>query len=165
MVNNLPATLETWVPSLGWEDPLEKEMATSILAWRIPQTEEPGRLQSMRSQRIRHDCVHHTHGRSVQRLLSSYNNDRWYSNSLALCQPSALRFFLLSSYFLGTPFQNKRQAPLHKVTENWSAFPLQERLEVKAIRCMLCFFTSLKYYCYYTVIMCKLMQKKIWPHR
>ena len=45
--------LETWVPSLGWEDPLEKEMAThsSILAWRIPRTEEPGRLQSIESQK------------------------------------------------------------------------------------------------------------------
>ena len=45
--------------SLGWEDPLEKEMAThsSILAWRIPQTEEPGGLQSMRSQRVGHDWV------------------------------------------------------------------------------------------------------------
>ena len=48
---------ETWVRSLGWEDPLEKEMAThsSTLAWRIPWTEEPGRLQSMGSQRVRHD--------------------------------------------------------------------------------------------------------------
>ena len=48
---------ETWVWSLGQEDPLEKEMAThsSILAWEIPQTEEPGGLQSMGSQRIRHD--------------------------------------------------------------------------------------------------------------
>ena len=47
---------ETWVPSLSQEDPLEKEMAThsSILAWRIPWTEEPGRLQSMGSQRFRH---------------------------------------------------------------------------------------------------------------
>ena len=46
-VNNLPAMQETWVQSLGWEDPLEKEMAThsSILAWRIPWTEEPGGLQ------------------------------------------------------------------------------------------------------------------------
>ena len=45
---------ETWVQSLGWEDPLEKEMAThsSILAWRIPWTEEPGGLQSMGSQRV-----------------------------------------------------------------------------------------------------------------
>ena len=48
---------ETWVQSLGQEDPLEKEMAThsSILAWRISQTEEPGRLQSTRSQRVGHD--------------------------------------------------------------------------------------------------------------
>ena len=46
---------ETWVQSLGWEDPLEEGMAThsSILAWRIPWTEEPGRLQSMGSQRVR----------------------------------------------------------------------------------------------------------------
>ena len=48
---NLPAMQETWVQSLGWEDPLEKEMATdsSVLAWGIPQTEEPGGLQSMGS--------------------------------------------------------------------------------------------------------------------
>ena len=48
---------ETWVRSLGWEDPLEKEMAThsSFLAWKIPWTEEPGRVQSMGSQRVRHD--------------------------------------------------------------------------------------------------------------
>jgi len=57
MIKNLPAMLETQVRSLGWEDPLEKGMAThsSILAWRIPWTEEPGRLQSMGSQRVRHD--------------------------------------------------------------------------------------------------------------
>ena len=56
-VKNLPAMRETWVQSLGWEDPLEKEMAThsSILAWRIPWTEEPGKLQSIGSQRVRHD--------------------------------------------------------------------------------------------------------------
>ena len=48
MVKNLPAVQETWVRSLGQEDPLEKEMAThsSILAWKIPQTEEPGGLYS-----------------------------------------------------------------------------------------------------------------------
>ena len=53
MVKNLPAMQETWVLSLGWEDPLEKGMATysSILAWRTPWTEEPGELQSMRLQR------------------------------------------------------------------------------------------------------------------
>ena len=56
LVKNPPAVWETWVPSLGWEDPLETEKAThsSILAWRIPWTEELGGLQSMRSQRIRH---------------------------------------------------------------------------------------------------------------
>ena len=57
MVKRLPAMLETWVLSLGWEDPLEKEMAThsSTLAWRIPWTEELGRLQSMGLQGVRHD--------------------------------------------------------------------------------------------------------------
>ena len=57
MVKNPPAMWETWVPSLGWEDPLEKGMAVhaSILAWRIPWMEEPGRLPSMGSQRVRHD--------------------------------------------------------------------------------------------------------------
>ena len=56
-VKHLPAMLETRVRSLGWEDPLEKEMATHsrILAWRIPCIEEPGMLQSMGSQRIGHD--------------------------------------------------------------------------------------------------------------
>ena len=56
-LKRLPAMLETWVRSLGWEDPLEKDMAThcSILAWRIPWTEEPGGLQSMASQRVGHD--------------------------------------------------------------------------------------------------------------
>ena len=57
MVKRLPAMLETWVQFLGREDPLEKEMAThsSILAWKIPWTEEPGRLQSMGLQRVGHD--------------------------------------------------------------------------------------------------------------
>ena len=57
MVKNLLAMWETWVRSLGWEDPLEKGKGThsSILAWRIPWTEGPGGLQSMGSQRIRHD--------------------------------------------------------------------------------------------------------------
>ena len=56
-VKNLPAMWETQVPSLGQEDPLEEEMAThsSILAWEIPRTEEPGRLQSMGSQKVGHD--------------------------------------------------------------------------------------------------------------
>ena len=57
MVENLPAVQETQLRPLGWEDPLEEEMATlsSILAWRIPWTEELGRLQSLGSQRAGHD--------------------------------------------------------------------------------------------------------------
>ena len=56
-IKNLPAMQETQVQSLGWEDPLEKGMAThsSILAWRIPWTEEPGELQSMGLQRLGRD--------------------------------------------------------------------------------------------------------------
>ena len=57
LVKSLPAVGEIQVQSLGREDPLEKEMAThsSILAWEIPWTEEPGELQSLRSQSVRHD--------------------------------------------------------------------------------------------------------------
>ena len=57
MVKSLTVRQKTWVQSLGQEDPLEKEMAThsSVLPWRIPWTEEPGGLQSMGSQRVRHD--------------------------------------------------------------------------------------------------------------
>ena len=57
MVKHLPAMRETQVRSLGWEDPLEKETAThsSNLAWKIPWTEEPGRLQSLGSQRVGHN--------------------------------------------------------------------------------------------------------------
>ena len=66
MVKNLLAVRETWVQSLGWDDPLEKGMAThsSVLAWRIPWTEEPGGLQSMGSQRVdtTEQLIHsHTH--------------------------------------------------------------------------------------------------------
>ena len=57
MVKNLPAMQETWVPSLGQEDRLQEEMAahSGILDWRIPWTEEPGRLRSMGSQRVGRD--------------------------------------------------------------------------------------------------------------
>ena len=59
VVRNPPAKQETGVQCLGWDDPLEKEMAThfSILAWRIPWTGEPGGLQSMGSQRVGHDLL------------------------------------------------------------------------------------------------------------
>ena len=56
MVKSLPAVWETWVRSLGWEDPLEKEMAThfGILAWKFPRTEKPSGLESMGPQRVGH---------------------------------------------------------------------------------------------------------------
>ena len=61
--SDLPAIQETWVWSLGWEDPLEKGMPipSNILAWRIPWTEEPGGLQSMGLQRVGHDWMTNTH--------------------------------------------------------------------------------------------------------
>ena len=57
VVKNPPAIQETWVPSPGWEDPLEEEMAThsSILPWEVPWTEEPGRLEFIGSQRVGHN--------------------------------------------------------------------------------------------------------------
>ena len=57
MVKKLPAMWDTWVQSLGWEDPMEKEMAThsSVLAWRTPWMEEPDRLQSTGLQKVRHN--------------------------------------------------------------------------------------------------------------
>ena len=67
LVKNLPAVQETRVWSLGWEDPLEKEMAThsSILAWKISWTEKPGGLQSLGSQRVGHDWATNTYLHSV----------------------------------------------------------------------------------------------------
>ena len=73
MVKRLSTMWETRVQSLGWEDPLEKEMAihSSTIAWKIPWTEEPGRLQSMGSQRVGHDWAIFTRSQSkfVQFLL------------------------------------------------------------------------------------------------
>ena len=73
MVKNLPVMKETWVWSLCGEDPLEWEMAThsSALAWRIPWTEEPGRLQSLGSQRVGHAWVTNTHTQNAGHLLTS----------------------------------------------------------------------------------------------
>ena len=67
MEKNPPAVQQTQLPFLGWEDPLEKEMAThsSIPAWKIPGTEEPGRLQSVGLQRGGHDSHTQTRDRSL----------------------------------------------------------------------------------------------------
>ena len=80
MVKNLPAVQETWVRSLGWEDPLEKEMAThsSTLAWKIPWIEELGEPQSTGSQkRVRHDWAGthtHTHPYSIPNTLLFFSH-------------------------------------------------------------------------------------------
>ena len=113
----MPETQETWVWSLGWEDPLEKETPTysSILAWRGPWTEKPGGLQSMGSQRIGHDWLH-THKRiiiiSIIMLLAR-----------ALSVPFLKKIFTLnrstvSTSALSFPFKNL-PLPLTAATANW----------------------------------------------
>ena len=100
MVKHLSTMQETWVRSLGWEDSLEKEMAThsSTIAWKIPWTEEPGRLQSMGSQRVGHNWVTSL---SLFTLLSkqvtmlrvySYFHNRYSKN--------AIHYILLMTHFL-----------------------------------------------------------------
>jgi len=71
VVKNPPAKQETWIQSLGGEDLLVEEMAThsSILAWRIPWTEEPGRIQPMGSQRVGHDCVSNSFSHKIMMLI------------------------------------------------------------------------------------------------
>ena len=88
MVKNLPAMQETRYPSLGWEDLLEKEMPTysSILAWRILWTEEPGRLQFMGSQRVGHDSATNTYTQDP--VMPSW--DRLLLHTL--CFSSSLRY-------------------------------------------------------------------------
>ena len=84
MVKNLPAMWETQVRSLGWEDTLEKGMVihSSILAWKIPGTEEPGGSQSMGSQRVRHDGMTNTFIFTIlpnNRHLFSHRSRGWMS--------------------------------------------------------------------------------------
>ena len=69
IVETPPAMKETWVQPLGWEDPLEKRKAThpSILAWRIPWTEDPGGLESMGSQRVGHTLANKQQQQHVMR--------------------------------------------------------------------------------------------------
>ena len=96
-VKNPPATQETWVRSLGQEDPLEKKMAThsSTLAWRIPWTEESGRPQSMGLQRVGHDCV--TNSLSEVRKVFPVNEQHSiYKNIQAQCRDKKSdKFFIL----------------------------------------------------------------------
>ena len=128
VVKNLSAMQETQFRSLGWEDPLEKRMAihSNILAWRIPWTEEPGRLLSTGSQRVGHDWVTNTH-------------TQWWGHHATIC-----RGFTWSH---GSAIQNmmlfKRNHPFHLSTS-------KTRMKlVHAIYCLvqhqgIAFFNSIK---------------------
>ena len=87
MVKRLPTMWETWVWSVGWENPLEKEMAThsSILAWKIPWMEEHGRLQSMGWQRVRYNwATSLTHTYIFRFIYSTFKNTMWKSKCYLL---------------------------------------------------------------------------------
>ena len=118
MVRNLPAMQKTQVQSLGREDPMEKGMVThsSILAWRIPWTEEPSRLQSMGSQRIGHDWVIFTslHFREIVKDWGAWHSavhgltkswtwlSNWTTTSLCFSRLNILSYF--KRVFLGNGF-------------------------------------------------------------
>ena len=104
MVKCLPTMQETWVQSLGWEDPLEKEMAThsSILAWKTPWTEEPGGLQSMGSHRVGHNRVTSLHftylppEKAVCRSRSNSWNWTWNNRLIENWERSTSRLYIVN---------------------------------------------------------------------
>ena len=116
-VENLPAIQETWVQFLGQEDPLEKGVTThsSILAWRIPWTEEPGRLQSIGSQKVGHD-------RATNTFTSSSDHMRSVTQSCpTLCDPrkTYLQYILQKNVYIISeertcPNQCKKQTAQNK---------------------------------------------------
>ena len=113
LVKKLPSVQEIQVQSPGQEDPLEKEKAThsSTLAWRIPWTEEQGRLQSMGLQRVRHNCASSVPGQMGKRLLffflipvpllimvlESLLQDQWLLSSVLTCDEVRVRRNILGS--------------------------------------------------------------------
>ena len=99
MVKNLPTMQATWVRSLGGEDPLEKRMVThsTILAWKIPRTKEPGGLQSMGCQRIRHNWVANFLFYFF-RVSLSINKGRIYSDTLSVYKKTLLRNSRILAY-------------------------------------------------------------------
>ena len=102
-VKNPPAKWETWIQSLGWEDPLEEDMAThsSILAWRIPWTEEPGGLQPMGSQEpnMTERLSSAQHSRFMFNLVRNFQtNFQVGCNILKSCQKGIRILVVLNSY-------------------------------------------------------------------
>ena len=115
MVKNLHAVQETRVRSLGWEDLLEKGMATpsSILAWRIPWTEEPGRLQSMGLQRIGHDWA----------TLTIFSFWKWNG-----CKSTARGAVCVKSEGHSPPFISKEESEMKpELLRSWSRYYLAQQ--------------------------------------
>ena len=125
-LKRLPARQETRVQSLGWEDPLEKEMAThsSILAWRIPWTEEPGRLQSTGSQRVRHNwATSLTHSIMLYLICCT-----WCTWS-AVTSPNAPYFKVYDVPFISTWCQQgKKNANSQR--NKWKAMPTSFKISL-----------------------------------
>ena len=119
-VKNPPAMQETQVQSLGWEDPLENGMTShsSILAWRIPWTEEPGKLQSMGLQRVRHDWATNTF---TLTLNNYYFIVEWMSVS-HLSWPIFMDFLITT--FIGKR-EKKRERLKKRSKRNFSYFNLR----------------------------------------
>ena len=112
MVRNLPAMPKTQVQSLGWEDPLEKGMAihSSILAWRIPWTEEPGGLQSLESQRFGHAWVANTHTHAQRPFLFPFLLYFWWRNGKeSTCQCRRWKRRGFHSWIGKIPWRRERQ--------------------------------------------------------
>ena len=120
LVKNLLAMQETWVWPLGWEQPLEKGMAihSSILAWRIPWTEEPGGLQSMGSQRVGHDWsdwhFHYvTEGRGLRQCF--------YSMKISIRNPPSYLYWCMVFHPKGPPRPgNLREQICIFAPESWN---------------------------------------------
>ena len=138
MVKNSPAMWETWVWSLGWEDPLEKEMAmqSSTLAWRIPWTEEPGRLQFKGSERVRHNWATFTFLSPAPYLSVSHS----HLEHLIVFDDSQLiffsYFFFLKEFLLPSISLNKLK------TFTWKSIQINLIFEIHMGAYIFCFFTS-----------------------
>ena len=111
---------EMWVQSLSWEDPLEKEMAThsSILAWRIPRTEEPCGLQSMGSQRVRHDWATEEHF-----ILHQVTDLRLLFEFLGWCFCVLYFFFKLYKIVLVLPNIKMDLPQVYMCSPSWTLLP------------------------------------------